>query len=90
MADPVPFAEDGWVGCVLRVGGMSLRVDKRDARCAVIAIDPLTTARDPAILRAVAQDRGGCLGVYGSTVQPGRIAVDDPVFIEAGAPVPRP
>jgi len=79
-ADPVPFLEDHWVGCVLRVGGMSVRVDKRDGRCAVITIDPLTTDRNPAILRAVTRDRGGCLGVYGSTVQPGRVAMNDPVF----------
>jgi uncharacterized protein YcbX len=84
-ADPAPFVEDGWVGCVLRVGGMSVRVDKRDGRCAVITIDPVTTERNPAILRTVARDRGGCLGVYGSTVQPGRVAVDDSVVIESAA-----
>jgi uncharacterized protein YcbX len=89
-ADPAPFIEDGWVGCVLRVGGMSMRVDKRDGRCAVITIDPATTERNPAILRTVARDRGGCLGVYGSTVQPGRVAVDDPVFIESAACPPLP
>ena len=84
-ADPAPFVEDGWVGCVLRVGGMRVRVDKRDGRCAVITIDPVTTERNPAILRTVARDRGGCLGVYGSTVQPGRVAVDDSVVIESAA-----
>ena len=84
-ADPAPFLEDGWVGCVLRVGDTRVRIDKRDGRCAVITIDPVTTERDPAILRTVARDRGGCLGVYGSTVQPGRIAVADPVFIESAA-----
>jgi uncharacterized protein YcbX len=83
-ADPAPFLEDGWVGCVLRVGGVRLRVDKRDGRCSVITIDPHTAERNAVILRAVAQDRGGCLGVYGSTVEPGRIAVDDPVLIESG------
>jgi uncharacterized protein YcbX len=80
--ETVPFAEDGWVGRVLRVGGMAVRVDKRDSRCAVITIDPRTTERNPEILRTVTQDRGGCIGVYGSTVQPGRILVDDAVFIE--------
>jgi len=83
--DGAAFVEDGWVGCVLHVGGMSVRVDKRDGRCAVITINPLTTERNPTILRTVAHDRGGCLGVYGSTVQPGRVAVNDPVFIESGA-----
>lgn len=78
-ADEAPFAEDGWVGCVLRIGGLRMRVDKRDGRCVVITIDPVTTERNPAILRAVASDRQGCLGVYGSTVEPGRVAVGDPV-----------
>lgn len=81
--DQTPFAEDDWVGRVVRIGDMSMRIDKRDGRCAVITIDPLTTERDPAILRTVARDRQGCLGVYGSTVQPGRISVNDAVSIEA-------
>ena len=82
-ADAAPFSEDGWVGCVLRIGGVRMRVDQRDGRCVVITIDPVTTERNPAILRTVARDREGCLGVYGSTVEPGRIAVNDPVAIES-------
>jgi uncharacterized protein YcbX len=89
-AEPIPFVEDCWVGCVLRVGGMSVRVDKRDGRCAVITIDPLTTQRNPEILRTVTRDRGGCLGVYGSTVQPGHVALNDPVLIESSARPPLP
>lgn len=84
-AGEVPFAEDRWVGFVLRIGAMRMRVDKRDGRCVVITIDPVTTERNPAILRAVAGDRQGCLGVYGTTVEPGRVAVNDPVFIERPA-----
>ncbi|HZF07442.1 MAG TPA: MOSC domain-containing protein [Thermoanaerobaculia bacterium] len=81
-ADEAPFVEDGWVGGVLRIGGMRMRVDKRDGRCVVITIDPVTTERNPAILHTVARDRQGCLGVYGSTVEPGRVAVNDPVLLE--------
>jgi uncharacterized protein len=84
-ADEAPFPEDGWVGSVLRLGGMRMRVDKRDGRCIIITIDPVTTERNPAILRTVAGDRQGCLGVYGSTVEPGPIAVNDPVLIESPA-----
>jgi uncharacterized protein YcbX len=83
--DASPFPEDTWVGCVLRIGAMRMRVDKRDGRCAVVTIDPVTTERDPAILRAIARDRQGCLGVYGSTVEPGRVAVGDPVVIDSPA-----
>jgi hypothetical protein len=81
-SDDAPFPEDRWVGSVLHIGGARARIDKRDGRCVVITIDPVTTQRNPEILRAVARERQGCLGVYGTTVEPGRIALDDPVFIE--------
>ena len=83
--EQTPFLEDSWVGCVLRIGEMRMRIDKRDGRCVVITIDPVTSERNPAILRAVARDRQGCLGVYGSTVQPGRVAVNDLVLVESSA-----
>jgi uncharacterized protein YcbX len=79
------FPEDAWVGCVVRIGGLCMRVDKRDGRCVVITVDPVTSMRNPAILRTVASDRQGCLGVYGSTVEPGRIALGDAVVIETTA-----
>jgi uncharacterized protein len=71
------FPEDAWVGWVLDIGG--LRVDARDKRCVVVNVDPATARRDRAVLRAIANDRQACVGVYGSTVQPGRVAVGDPV-----------
>lgn len=82
-AGDAPFAEDTWVGSLLRIGSLHLRVDKRDGRCAVTTIDPVTTERNPAILRAIVQERQGCLGVYGTTVEPGRIAVGDPIVVDS-------
>jgi hypothetical protein len=76
------FPEDAWVGRVLRVGGLRMRVDKRDQRCVIVTIDPVTLRRDPAILRAIARERGARFGVYGSTVEPGQVAVGDPVELE--------
>jgi hypothetical protein len=80
--DAAPFAEEAWLGRVLRIGTVRLRLDKRDGRCVVITIDPATGARDPSILRALATERQGCLGVYGSIVEPGRLALDDAVQLE--------
>ena len=76
------FPEDGWVGSVLHIGGMRMRVDQRDKRCVLVNVDPDTTERDPAILRTIARERRSCAGVYGSTVTPGRIAVGDAVVRE--------
>ena len=76
------FPEDAWVGRVLRIGGLRMRVDQRDQRCVMVTVDPVTLARNPAILRAIARDRDARLGVYGSTVEPGRVAMGDPVELE--------
>jgi uncharacterized protein len=76
------FPEDSWVGRVIRIGGLRMRVDKRDQRCVMITIDPITLARNPAVLRAVARERDNQLGVYGSTVAPGQVEVGDPVELE--------
>lgn len=80
--EDTPFQEDGWVGRVLRVGEVRMRVDQRDGRCVVITIDPKTGERNPEILRTVADKRQGCLGVYGTTVEPGHISVNDEVQLE--------
>ena len=76
------FPEDAWVGRVLRIGGFRMRVDKPDQRCVMVTIDPVTLARNRRILRAVARERDNNFGVYGSTVEPGRVAVGDPVELE--------
>ena len=76
------FPEDAWVGRVLRAGGVRMRVDKRDQRCVMVTIDPVTLRRNPSILRAIARERDAQLGVYGTTVEPGRVAVGDPVELE--------
>ena len=76
------FPEDAWVGRVLRIGELLMRVDQRDKRCVMVNVDPDTTERDPAILRAIARERQACLGVYGSTVRPGCVAVGDAVVLD--------
>jgi uncharacterized protein len=74
--------EDAWVGRNLRIGDMAMRVDQRDDRCVIITIDPVSRERDPAVLRTLARERSNCIGVYGSCVEPGRVAVGDAVLLE--------
>jgi uncharacterized protein len=76
------FPEDRWLGATLRIGEMRMRVDCRDPRCVITTMDPATGARDPRVLREIAQHRANCAGVYGTTVTPGPIAVGDAVVIE--------
>jgi uncharacterized protein YcbX len=80
-ADP-GFPEDAWVGRTLRIGGMRLRGDERDGRCVIVNVDPATSVRNADVLRTIAQERQACLGLYGSTVEQGRVSVGDPVWLE--------
>jgi uncharacterized protein YcbX len=76
------FPEDGWVGRELRIGELRMRIDQRDKRCVMVNVHPETSERDPAVLRAIARDRGARLGVYGTTVEPGRVAIGDLVVLD--------
>jgi uncharacterized protein len=76
------FPEDEWVGRNLTIGTTSMRIDGRDKRCVVVNVDPVTGRRDPTVLRAIAAHRQTRLGVYGSTMRPGHVAVGDSVFLQ--------
>lgn len=76
------FPEDRYVGRLLRIGGLLMRVDKRDKRCVMVNVNPETTEKNPEVLRAIARERDARLGVYGTTVEEGRVTVGDAVSLE--------
>jgi uncharacterized protein len=75
------FPEEAWVGATLTIGAARVHLDRRDKRCMIVNVDPVTARRDPGVLRAVARQRDVCLGVYASPVTPGPVAVGDPVVL---------
>jgi uncharacterized protein YcbX len=79
-----PHEEDSWIGRDVRAGGAVLRVAERDQRCSLITKNPVSGERDLDTLRVLAsyrrQDDGEvCFGVYADVVEPGDVAVGDPV-----------
>ncbi len=86
-----PHAEDGWIGSRVRVGGAAILVREHVGRCAVTTRDPDTGIRDLDTLDAIAAYRADVptveplpFGVWCEVVEPGRVAVGDPV--ELGEP----
>jgi len=77
--------EEELVGCTLRAGTVTFRIDSRDRRCRIVDVDPLTGTRDPdpRTLRAIARHHQALLGVYATPVAAGTIAVGDPVTLVA-------
>ena len=76
------FAEDQFVGRSLRFGSkVTVAVLQRDARCMMIALDPDTAEKTPAILKAVAQTHEGMAGIYGAVLTEGMIRKGDSVAL---------
>jgi uncharacterized protein len=74
------FGEDQFVGHTLRIGGrVTVAVLKRDSRCMMIALDPDTAEKSPAILKTVAQAHDGMAGVYAAVLTEGIIRHGDGV-----------
>ena len=80
-----PHEEDAWAGRLVRAGGAVLEILGPVARCVVTTRDPETGKRDLDTLRIVKSYRGlregkdVDFGVYASVVEPGPVAVGDPV-----------
>jgi uncharacterized protein len=72
-------AERDWVRGRLRVGEVLLFVSEPCERCVITTIDPDTTEVDPEVLRRARLELGGMMGVYCSVLEPGAVAVGDPV-----------
>jgi uncharacterized protein YcbX len=84
-----PHAEDGWLGDRVRVGGAVVVVHEKVGRCSVTTRDPDTGVRDLDTLGTIAAYRGEVptreplpFGVWCEVVEPGPVAVGDPVEAE--------
>lgn len=70
-----------WIGRRVRLGEVELYLAEGAARCAMVTIDPETAARDPSVLRTVAQRFGNRMATYASVLRPGTVRVGDPVSL---------
>ena len=82
------FLENAWEGRRLALGDVVLEVIGPTPRCVMTTLAQRDLPSDQGILRTLARHnridfkgagRFACLGVYASVVQPGRVAVGDPI-----------
>jgi uncharacterized protein YcbX len=78
------LAEREWVGRELHLGEASVGVRQVRGRCVMTTYDPDTLAQDHTVLRRIARELEGELGLDTMVAQPGRIAVGDPVELLEG------
>ena len=81
-----PHVEDGWIGSRVSVGGAVVLVRANVGRCSVTTRDPDTGVRDLDTLGVIGAYRADVptgeplpFGVWCEVVEPGAVAVGDPV-----------
>lgn len=76
------FVEEGWIGRTLRLGGsLELRVDRGCPRCVITTLAQGDWPEDIEILRATARHNQVVAGIRLSVLNPGPLAVGDPVTL---------
>ena len=84
--DGKPYPEDKWIGELLVFGEgddtARLRVNRKDLRCTVVNVNPVTGESDVKVLEHVVKNRKNFLGAYGSAERPGRAKVGDVVYVD--------
>jgi uncharacterized protein len=81
--DAPAYAEEGWEGARLRIGGATLDLLHPCVRCAIPTRDPETQERWPELLRWLTRTHGGLFGINARTSGPGAIRVGDRVELDA-------
>ncbi len=75
-----PWAERGWIGREMMVGGARLRVVKPTTRCPATEVNPASALRDANPVAELKAAFGHAdLGIHAEVVEGGRIAVGDAI-----------
>ena len=74
-------AERAWPGKRLRIGKVIISVASLRQRCVMTTYDPDTQVQDVSVLRTIVRERGGRLALDCSVIEPGRVALGDPVEV---------
>lgn len=83
LPDAEGFAETGWIGRLVAIGDVRIRIVDPCVRCAFTTLAQGDLPLDPAVLMAVAKRNATHLGVLCTVEAPGEIRVGDAATIAA-------
>ena len=72
-----PLCEQAWIGRVLRVGAITLRLLAPTERCVMVTMPQAGLGADTGILRQLADVNETCFGVYAEVAASGVVALGD-------------
>ncbi|MCA9998549.1 MAG: MOSC domain-containing protein [Anaerolineales bacterium] len=76
--------ENAWAGktLVFGDGDVEIRFDRRTVRCSMVNVDPASAEVNTSVLKTIAQNHEGQLGLYGSVVKVGKLHVGDKIRLK--------
>jgi uncharacterized protein YcbX len=80
-ADAGPWGEAGWEGRKLMIGDAELELLHPCLRCSIVARDPETNAKSPAVLKRLVREHGAIFGINARPLTEATIRLGDPVTI---------
>jgi uncharacterized protein YcbX len=80
-ADAGPWAEAAWEGRTLTVGDAELELLHPCLRCTIVARDPETNAKSPAVLKRLVREHGAIFGINARPRNTATIRLGDPVSL---------
>ena len=85
-----PFYEDELIdknlivtrqGSIDSAEAVKLRLVKKDSRCVIPTLDPVTARPSPEVLEVIQASHGGCAGVYAVVEKEGTARVGDSIYV---------
>lgn len=76
---PGTFPENQWVGQLIQIGSVKLKVEMPCPRCIMTTHGFRDLAKDPTVMRELVKQNNGDLGVYCSVAEPGKLKIGDNV-----------
>jgi len=89
LIEPVggaPVDESSWIGKTVYFGNNAqspaVLITIHDIRCSMVNLDPETAAKDPRVLKTIAESHNTCAGVYATVLKIGTLSVGEGVYME--------
>jgi uncharacterized protein YcbX len=82
-ADTAPWEEAGWEGRRLRIGDVEVELLHPCLRCSIVARDPDTNAKSPAVLKRLIREHGAVFGINARPLGEATVRIGDPVTLIA-------
>lgn len=75
------LAERDWLGKIVTIGDVTLKVQDQTERCGMVAFQQADLEFEPRVLRTITQQADLQFGVYADVIDPGRIDKSDPFSV---------